>query len=57
MKTGGQWRISSAPSELLLTQDQFADDYELRNLYFFDPSNHYLVPDPVYVPLQASAST
>ena len=57
VNTGGQWRISGAPSELLLTQTQFADDYELRNLYFFDPNYHYLVPDPVYVPLQASAST
>lgn len=56
-KTGDGWRISSAPSALLLTQAQFADDYDLRNLYFFDPSYQYLVPDPVYVPLQASAST
>jgi Lipoprotein LpqB beta-propeller domain/Sporulation and spore germination len=55
VKTGGEWRISSAPSVLLLTQTQFADDYDLRNLYFFDPTYHYLVPDPVYVPLQASA--
>jgi hypothetical protein len=55
--TGGQWRISSAPSTLLLTQDQFTDDYELRNLYFFDPNNLYLVPDPVYVPLQASTAS
>jgi Lipoprotein LpqB beta-propeller domain/Sporulation and spore germination len=57
VNTGGQWRISSAPDELLLTPAQFADDYELRNLYFFDPNYHSLVPDPVYVPLQASAST
>jgi hypothetical protein len=57
VKTGGEWRISAAPSVLLLTQTQFADDYDLRNLYFFDPTYHYLVPDPVYVPLQASAST
>jgi hypothetical protein len=56
-QTDGQWRISSAPPALLLTQAQFADDFDLRNLYFFDPNNHYLVPDPVYVPLQASAST
>jgi len=56
VKTGGQWRISAAPSVLLLTQTQFANDYDLRNLYFFDPTYHYLVPDPVYVPLQASAS-
>jgi Lipoprotein LpqB beta-propeller domain/Sporulation and spore germination len=51
---GGQWRISKAPNYLLLTQVEFADDYELRNLYFFDPDEKYLVPDPVYVPLQAS---
>ncbi len=57
VNTDGQWRISVAPQELLLTPIQFADDYQLRNLYFFDPNYHYLVPDPVYVPLQASAST
>jgi Lipoprotein LpqB beta-propeller domain/Sporulation and spore germination len=57
VKTGDGWRISYAPSKLLLTQAQFADDYELRNLYFFDPNYHSLVPDPVYVPLQDSAST
>jgi hypothetical protein len=57
VKSGGQWRISSAPSALLLTQVQFADDYELRNLYFFDPDNVHLVPDPVYVPLQATTTS
>ena len=50
----GQWRISSAPSELLLTSDSFDSDYQLRNLYFFDPTTRFLVPDPVYVPLQAT---
>lgn len=54
VKTADGWRISHAPSELLLTQNQFADDYELRSLYFFDPNNLFLVPDPVYVPLQAT---
>ena len=53
----GQWRICDAPSELLLTQAQFADDYELRNLYFFDPDDRFLVPDPVYVPLEASTTS
>src|ERR1700733_11143210 len=57
MQTGGEWRISAPSSALLLTQAQFTDDYDLRNLYFFDPNYRYLVPDPVYVPLQASAST
>lgn len=54
VKVGGQWRISSPPSELLLTNDSFKSDYQLRNLYFFDPASRFLVPDPVYVPLQAT---
>ena len=56
-KTDDGWRISASPNALLLTQAQFADDYDLTDLYFFDPNFRYLVPDPVYVPLQASAST
>jgi hypothetical protein len=55
-QASGQWRISSAPPKLLLTSDAFRSDYQLRNLYFFDPSGKYLVPDPVYVPLQATPS-
>lgn len=53
-KVGGQWRISMAPEEYLLTSDSFANDYQLRNLYFFDPLTKSLVPDPVYVPLRAT---
>ena len=53
-KVGGQWRISYAPPELLLTSNSFERDYQLQNLYFFDPTGKYLVPDPVYVPLGAS---
>jgi hypothetical protein len=51
-KVGGQWRISTAPPKLLLTSNSFANDYQLRNLYFFDPLGKFLVPDPVYVPLR-----
>ena len=54
VKVGGQWRISEAPSKLLLASDLFKFDYQLRNLYFFDPTSRYLVPDPIYVPLQAT---
>jgi hypothetical protein len=50
---GGQWRISFAPPQLLLTSSSFANDYQLRNLYFLDPTNSTLVPDPIYVPLRA----
>jgi hypothetical protein len=52
-KVGSQWRIASAPTELLLTSNSFGNDYQLRNLYFFDPLARFLVPDPVYVPLTA----
>jgi hypothetical protein len=48
----GQWRISDAPLELLLTSNSFANDYQPSNLYFFDPLGKFLVPDPVYVPLR-----
>jgi Lipoprotein LpqB beta-propeller domain/Sporulation and spore germination len=54
VQDAGQWRISGAPPELLLTSDSFKSNYQLRNLYFFDPTSRYLVPDPVYVPLQAT---
>jgi hypothetical protein len=53
-KSTGQWRISQAPKPLLLTGDLFNYDYQLRNLYFFDPSDRFLVPDPVYVPKRAT---
>lgn len=52
VQVGGQWRISQVPSDLLLNSDLFNLDYQLRNLYFFDPTGQYLVPDPVYVPFQ-----
>jgi hypothetical protein len=51
---GGQWRISTAPPELLLTSNSFANDYQSRSLYFFDPQSRFLVPDPVYVPVRAN---
>lgn len=55
--SGGQWRISSVPpSQLLLTSVEFSADYQLRNLYFIDPTGRFLVPDPVYVPLQATST-
>ena len=53
-KVNGQWRIAYAPPELLLTSNSFMSDYQLRNLYFFDPLARFLVPDPVYVPLRAT---
>jgi hypothetical protein len=56
VKVHGQWRISSAPQELLLTSNSFENDYQLRDLYFFDPQSKVLVPDPVYEPLGSSGN-
>jgi hypothetical protein len=54
VKVGGQWRISSPPHSLLLTDSDFRRVYQPRNLYFFDPAMQVLVPDPVYVPQEAT---
>jgi hypothetical protein len=54
VKVGAEWRIASVWGKLLLTSDSFANDYQLSNLYFFDPTGKYLVPDPVYVPVQVT---
>jgi hypothetical protein len=56
-KVGNEWRISKAPPYLVLTSYSFQYDYQLRNLYFFDPTGSDLVPDPVYVPLQATTAS
>jgi hypothetical protein len=57
VRVGGQWRIKSAPAELLLNSLLFNLDYQLRNLYFFDQTtDSHLVPDPAYVPLTASTN-
>jgi len=52
----GQWRISRLPSQtsLILEKADFLRDYKPRNLYFFTPAGTGLVPDPVFVPQQAT---
>ena len=54
VKNNGQWRISQLPRSLLLTEAEFRRVYQSRNLYFFDPASQVLVPDPVYVPQEAT---
>ncbi len=49
-----QWRISDLPGEVLLTQSDFVHVYQPRNIYFYDPAMQTLVPDPVYVPQEAT---
>jgi len=56
VKTAGQWRISNLPDHLLLAQADFPRVYQPRNLYFFGPAGRVLIPDPVFVPLQATST-
>jgi Lipoprotein LpqB beta-propeller domain/Sporulation and spore germination len=54
VRQGGEWRISNLPSVVLLTQADFVHVYQPRNIYFFDPAMQVLLPDPVYVPQEAT---
>ena len=54
MKIRGQWRIVNPPKRLLLTKSDFLRVFQPRNLYFFAARGGTLVPDPVFVPLQAT---
>ena len=54
-KVDGQWRIDTLPrTQLLLTQADFLRVYQPRDLYFLTPSGRTLVPDPVFVPQEAT---
>jgi hypothetical protein len=53
-KVRGQWRIQNPPSQLLLNELDFKRVYAPRNLYFLAGTSGALVPDPVFVPLEAS---
>lgn len=44
-RVDGNWRISSAPQEIVLQQNQFDQVYNPFTLYFFDPTYSYAVPD------------
>jgi Lipoprotein LpqB beta-propeller domain/Sporulation and spore germination len=62
-KTNGVWLIEQLPQQqqLMLTESDFEDVYQPRNLFFFAPwqtaqAPGVLVPDPVYAPLQSANS-
>jgi hypothetical protein len=57
IKINGQWRIDTLPtSQLLLTETDFEQVYQPRDLYFLTQSGRALVPDPVFVPQQATTT-
>lgn len=52
-----EWRISSAPDGIVLTRESFNLIFEPRPLYFFDPTNTYLVPDLRWFPKTSKSTT
>jgi len=52
-QVGGEWRISSAPPGIVLTQNSFDVVFKPVSLYFFDPGFEFLVPDVRWVPIRA----
>jgi hypothetical protein len=55
VRVKGQWRIINPPGLLLFSQADVGRAFRSRDLYFFDQAMATLVPEPVYVPAEASA--
>ena len=55
VRVQGQWRILNPTPELLLSKTEVSRTFRSRDLYFFDPTLSALVPDPVYVPAEATS--
>lgn len=50
-----RWRITQAPQELLLSQDDVDRAFRALNMYFFTSDMDRLVPNPIFVPLVTQA--
>ncbi|WP_127480770.1 LpqB family beta-propeller domain-containing protein [Nocardioides pantholopis] len=53
----GEWRISSAPDAMIVSEQFFEQRFRRAALYFFDPTAQILVPEPVYVPSGGQLAT
>lgn len=54
-QNNGQWQITNPPKTPPLYAPDFSRLYLSRDLYFLAPGGQALVPDPVFVPLQATS--
>ena len=53
----GEWRIASAPPGIVLTRESFSAIFVSTPLYFFDPSNAFLIPDLRWFAKRAGLTT
>ena len=56
VRENDQWRISSAPEGIVLSEDNFGVVFAEYALYYFDPTYQYLVPDVRWFPYRSGTS-
>lgn len=57
VQVNGEWRIANPPAFLLMSDISFKTEYSPYDVYFWDFSDDYLVPDPVYLPFRGNVVT
>ncbi|MGZ5416522.1 MAG: LpqB family beta-propeller domain-containing protein [Nocardioides sp.] len=57
VREDSQWRISNPPNRLIIPSGHFESRFSQYFLHFFDKTGQVLVPEPVYVPTGAQATT
>jgi hypothetical protein len=53
---GDTWRISKTPQGLILDRIEVSLSYRAFDIFFMNPEHSFLVPDPVYLPVEQSGS-
>ncbi|MFC0626643.1 LpqB family beta-propeller domain-containing protein [Kribbella deserti] len=56
VEVDGENRISTPPPGVLLDRNVSETNYQPHNLYFLNPTNDLLVPDPIYLPINRTQS-
>ncbi|MBH0023588.1 LpqB family beta-propeller domain-containing protein [Salinibacterium sp. SWN248] len=56
-QVAGEWRISSAPPGIVLSDRGFEVSFEEQVLYYFDPSFAYLIPDVRWFAVRQSSQS
>lgn len=57
VKQDGEWRISSAPDAIVLSQSSFDVVFTEQALYYYDPSYQFLIPDVRWFPARATVTS
>ncbi len=50
VKEGGQWRISSLPDGVVLTNTAFKNAFSKPDVYYWSNDHRFLIPDPRWLP-------